>query len=80
MTEIRKRLHEQAEKAFAKSPPPRTARDRILDEINAIKVASEEKRLRLRQARLSKEAIEDASNLPVLETKPRSRRPSSSTS
>ena len=77
MTEIQKRLQEQAEKAFAKSPPPRTARDRVLDEITAIKVASEEKTLRLRQARLSKEALEDASTLPALETKPRSRHPSS---
>lgn len=77
MTEIRKRLQEQAEKAFAKSPPPRTARDRVLDEITAIKVASEEKTLRLRQARLSKEAIEHASTLPVRETKPGSRRPKS---
>lgn len=55
MTESYSRLRQQAEIAFGKTQTPRTARDRAFDEIDAIKLAEEEKTLRLREARLARE-------------------------
>lgn len=56
MTENYSRQRQEAETAFGKTQSPRTARDRAFDEIDAIKAAGEEKTLRLRKARLAREA------------------------
>ena len=56
MNESHSRQRQQAEDAFNKAHSPRTARDRAFDEIDAIKVAAEEKTSRLREARLTEEA------------------------
>lgn len=56
MSESHSRQRQQAEDAFNKTQTPRSARDRAFDEIDAIKVAAEEKTSRLREARLTKEA------------------------
>ncbi|MBM3603353.1 MAG: hypothetical protein FJX25_01045 [Alphaproteobacteria bacterium] len=60
MTESYSRRRQEAEIAFGKTQSPRTARDRAFDEIDAIKAADEEKTLRLREARLARDAQDKA--------------------
>lgn len=56
MSESRSRPRRQSPDDIGLTQAPRTARDRAFDEMDALKVAAEEKTARLREARLAKEA------------------------
>ncbi|MDI7863842.1 hypothetical protein MRS76_17970 [Rhizobiaceae bacterium n13] len=55
MTETHSKPRQQAEIAFGRTQSQFFARERALDELDAIVAARDEKTLRLREARLAKE-------------------------
>jgi hypothetical protein len=69
MTENYSKHRQKAEIAFEKTQSPRTARDRAFDEIDAMKLAGDEKTLKLRAARLAREAQDKAT--PAVDPNPK---------
>ncbi|WP_205949723.1 hypothetical protein [Paracoccus sp. SM22M-07] len=63
MIENQSRQRREAEIAFDKTKSPRNARDRAFDDIDAKRIAGEEKTARLREARLSRQATHKASHM-----------------
>lgn len=69
MTEKHSKSRQQAEVAFSKAQSQSFARDRAVEEQEAIVRAREEKTLRLREARLAKESDDRATAIAALSSK-----------
>lgn len=74
MTESYSRLRQAAEIAFGKTQSPMTSRERAFEELDAQKLAREEKTRRLREARHAKELLDKAKTPATPARKPPSGR------